>query len=58
MPCAIELRDGLWRVTLADSVYADDPVLASAIVEASGGLIEREEAQRLAAALSKRFTFA
>jgi hypothetical protein len=48
----------LWRVTVAELVYADDPVLASALFEAFGGLIERGDAERLAATLSERFTSA
>jgi hypothetical protein len=54
LPCAVVYRNGLWRVTVAEVVYADDPVLASAIVEAFGGRIERGDAERLAAVLSER----
>ena len=48
LPCAIGYTGNQWRVTVADVAYADDPVLAAAIVEAFGGLIERSDAIELA----------
>ena len=47
LPCTIGYTGSQWRVTVADVAYAEDPVLAAAIVGVFGGLIERNDVLEL-----------
>lgn len=50
LPCTIEAaRDGSWIVTIAEATVSRRDDLATAIVEAAGGLVGEEEAAALAA---------
>ena len=54
LPCTIGHRGTQWRVTVAEIAYADDPVLAAAIVAAFGGIIERGDAVVLAKSIESQ----
>jgi hypothetical protein len=52
--CVIGYERGQWRVTVADVTESCGPELAAAIVEAFGGLLEREAARGLAESVERR----
>jgi hypothetical protein len=54
LPCTIGYRGGQWHVTVAEVVYADDPVLSAAIVQAFCGHIERVDALELAKSIESQ----
>jgi len=48
LPCAAEVERGYWRVTVGEITFSTSQDLAAAISEASGGIVDNDEAQRLA----------
>jgi hypothetical protein len=58
LPCRIEGSEEGWVVTLASVSVARGLDLADTIIEATGGLVEKEEARRLASAVFARLASA
>jgi hypothetical protein len=54
LPCTIAYTGSQWRVTVAGVAYAENSVLAAAMVGAFGGLIERNDVLELAESIERR----